>query len=145
MKIPNSQSTLKCGQYRYNPWICDGTVRNVGLAGLIMSGAITVANKVTTVATCQCTVSSECWNLSCIIPLPMALPSNTNVIATDSSKQFLLVPSYPYRVRNVLHNCQNTWLDILNELWHFCSFPFNVYCTHSYPVCIFVCIGTLVI
>ena len=67
---------------------------------------------------------------SCIILLPMALPSKTNVIATDSSKQTFLVLSYPYRVRNVLHNCQNTWLDILNELWHFCSFPSNVNRTH---------------
>ena len=145
IKIPNSQSTLKYGQYRSKLRICDGTLWNVGSVGLMMFTTITMANNVTTVATCQCTVSLECWNLSCTILLPMPLPSTTNVIATDSSKQTLLIPSYLYWVHNVLYNCRNTWLDSLKTLWHFYSFPYKIYCTHSYLVCIFVCISTLFI
>ena len=83
--------------------------------------------------------------LSCTILLHIPLPSITNVIATDSSKQTLLVPSYPYWMRNVLFNSRNTWLDSLNTLQHFCLFPFKIYHTYSYPVCRFVCIGTLFI
>ena len=76
------QSTLKCGQYLSEYWICCGTLGNAGLAGLIMSYDITLPNNVTTIFICWLIVLPKHWNLSWNILLHMPWPSTTNVIAT---------------------------------------------------------------